>query len=413
MKVLFLNCQSFNTAKADIECLCSRYSIDLLCLNETWEDPNHPFTFGNWSKICSKARVDKHGGVAIFCNPSTDTFTVTACNLFDQTDLEICAVKVHTNTGKTVHILCTYVPPQKEDQMHRLANVLDKNERDNIILVGDLNGKSPEWGNSNADKHGEILEGILSKNNMIVHNDGQPTRRGKSSVIDLVITSATLSSTVASCDTLTHEVVRSNHVAILTELAINKTSDCDGTRKFRSFKQADWHAWKEVTDTNFSTWLENPPNDLETAFTSFDQIIRNCFEEMFPIKTFKINSRPKAPYWWNDDVRDKKKSLNHFQRRFKKRNTPQNKTALQQAEDSFEEAKERAKEEWADTLVDKFDNSRNPKEMWNSFRKLTNRSSDNSILPLICENKVIFDRETKCTTLQKAFFDERQFETDD
>ena len=108
-------------------------------------------------------------------------------------------------------------------------------------------------------------------------------------------------------------------------------------------------------------------------------------------------------------MRDKKKSLNHFQRRFKKWNTPQNKTALQQAEDSFEEAKERAKEEWADTLVDKFDNSRNPKEMCNSFRKLTNRSSDNSILPLICENKVIFDRENKCTTLQKAFFDEKQF----
>ena len=84
--------------------------------------------------------------------------------------------------------------------MHCLANVLDKNGRDNIILVGDLNGKSPEWGNSNTDKHGEILEGILSKNNMIVHNDGQPTRRGKSSVIDLVITSGTLSSTVASCD---------------------------------------------------------------------------------------------------------------------------------------------------------------------------------------------------------------------
>ena len=111
-------------------------------------------------------------------------------------------------------------------------------------------------------------------------------------------------------------------------------------------------------------------------------------------------------------MRDKKKSLNHFQRRFKKRNTPQNKTVLQQAEDSFEEAKERAKEECADTLVDKFDISRNPKEMWNSFRKLTNRSSDYSILPLICENKVIFDRETKCTTLQQASFNERQFETD-
>ena len=32
---------------------------------------------------------------------------------------------------------------------------------------------------------------------------------------------------------------------------------------------------------------------------------------------------------------------------------------------------------------------------------------------LINEDKVIFDRETKCATLQKAFFDEKQLETDD
>ena len=72
---------------------------------------------------------------------------------------------------------------------------------------------------------------------MIVHNIGQPSRRGKSKVIDLVITSATHSSTVASCDTLAHEMIRSDHVAILTELTINKTSDCDGIRRFRGFKK--------------------------------------------------------------------------------------------------------------------------------------------------------------------------------
>ena len=413
MKVLFLNCQSFNTAKADIECLCSRYSVDLLCLNETWEDPNHPCCFSNWSKICSKARADKHGGVAIFCNPRSDTFTVSPCNLFDQPNLEICAVKIHTNMGKTIFVLCAYVPPQKEDQLNSLATVLDTKGVDNIVLVGDLNGKSPEWGNLTTDKHGEILEGMLSKNNLIVHNDGQPTRRGKSSIIDLIISSSTLSNVVASCDTLSHEVVRSDHIAILTELSIDKKTDSDGTRNIRSFKKADWHAWKEMTDTKFSTWLNNPPKDLETAFSTFDQITNSCFEELFPIKTIKLSKRPKAPYWWNEDVRDKKKSLNHFQRRFKKRNTPQNKIALQQAEDKFNEAKERAKEAWANDLVDQFDNSRNSKEMWNSFRKLTNRSSDNSILPLINEDKVIFDRETKCATLQKAFFDEKQLETDD
>lgn len=60
-----------------------------------------------------------------------------------------------------------------------------------------------------------------------------------------------------------------------------------------------------------------------------------------------------------------------------------------------------------DTLTDRFQNSRNPKEMWNSFRKLTNRSSENSVLPLRdSNNTIIFDQESKCSTLQKTFFDD-------
>ena len=78
-------------------------------------------------------------------------------------------------------------------------------------------------GDITTDKHKEILKGILSKNNMIVHNDGQTTRRAKSSVIDRVIRSATLSSTVASCDTLTHEVIRSDH-GIIFNIHIKMTN---------------------------------------------------------------------------------------------------------------------------------------------------------------------------------------------
>ena len=146
---------------------------------------------------------------------------------------------------------------------------------------------------------------------MIAHNDGQPTRRGKSSVIDLIITPATLICTVTSCDTPTHEVVRSDHIAILTELAIDTTNDFDGTRRFRNFKKANRHAWKEMTDTKLSVWFEDPPKDLETVFNSFDHIISTCFKELFPVKTVRTNTRPKAPYWWND-VWNKKKSLNQF-----------------------------------------------------------------------------------------------------
>ena len=45
MKFLFLNAQSFNTAKTDLQDLVENYDIDFLCLNETWESKDKPIHF--------------------------------------------------------------------------------------------------------------------------------------------------------------------------------------------------------------------------------------------------------------------------------------------------------------------------------------------------------------------------------
>ena len=97
-------------------------------------------------------------------------------------------------------------------------DAISDEDRDNIILVGDLNGKSPEWYNNTTDRHGEIIGDMLAANRLLVHNDGQLTRRGGPSVIDLTITSTALENLVTSCSTLTHESVRSDHISILTDI---------------------------------------------------------------------------------------------------------------------------------------------------------------------------------------------------
>ena len=48
-------------------------------------------------------------------------------------------------------------------------------------------------------------------------NDGQPTRRNSSSVIDLVLCSVGLVQYSRECSTLSHEKVRSDHIAIFFE----------------------------------------------------------------------------------------------------------------------------------------------------------------------------------------------------
>ena len=60
----------------------------------------------------------------------------------------------------------------------------------------------------------------------------------------------------------------------------------------------------------------------------------------------KATGRRAHPCWWDEQVRAAKKSLNHHQRRFKKRNTIQNKILLVQAEHGFVRAKGKGQARW-------------------------------------------------------------------
>ena len=84
-------------------------------------------------------------------------------------------------------------------------------------IVRDFNAKSREWNDPVCNESGEVLEQLMTKCDIVVHNDGQQTRRQNNTVIDLVLTSAPLTDLVSSCCTLTHEKVRSDHVPIFFE----------------------------------------------------------------------------------------------------------------------------------------------------------------------------------------------------
>lgn len=90
---------------------------------------------------------------------------------------------------------------------------------------------------------------------MMIINDGQPTRRGGQRVIDLIITSTEIGNLVTSCSTLTHETVRSDHIAILSNINIDVQEATTETKEVRQLKKTDWHRWRERTEQDFEDWL--------------------------------------------------------------------------------------------------------------------------------------------------------------
>ena len=132
-----------------------------------------------------------------------------------------------------VNLFVSYIPPGKDDQLKLLSNKLSESRLKNIIVLGDLNANIVEWNHSQVNSWGLIVEEMMSKYNLICLNDGQPTKRSSSSVIDLVLSSAGLVQYSKECSTLSHEKIRSDHIAVIYEATFDRT---DSSPEFRTVR---------------------------------------------------------------------------------------------------------------------------------------------------------------------------------
>ncbi|CAC5398446.1 unnamed protein product [Mytilus coruscus] len=83
-------------------------------------------------------------------------------------------------------------------------------------------------------------------------------------------------------------------------------------------------------------------------------------------------------------------------------------------EDRFELQKEKTMEEWNSKLIERFNSSRNSREIWTTYKKMTKKKDCNTILPLITEgNAPAFSEEEKCAILQDTFFKGGHLRTDE
>ena len=141
---------------------------------------------------------------------------------------------------------------KKKKQLLQLIDSIQQANVDNHILTGNLKDKSLEWNNTTSDRHGELIEDMFANNRLIIHNDGQPTRRGGQSVIDLIITSADIAPLVKDLSTLTHESVRSDHIAILSEIYVDVLDYSAQTKEMRLLKRVNWQEWTERAERDFN-----------------------------------------------------------------------------------------------------------------------------------------------------------------
>jgi len=142
MKILLINAQAVNTAYTDIVNTVNSYDVDIVCINETFQDVDKKLKFLNW-KVYDKPRIGRKGGVAI-CIKENSKFVAVECIDYESTEYESVAANIITDKGTKLCILCPYIPPERHDQIDKLCSKIEDNKRKDtpLIIAGDLNAKS-------------------------------------------------------------------------------------------------------------------------------------------------------------------------------------------------------------------------------------------------------------------------------
>ena len=68
--------------------------------------------------------------------------------------------------------------------------------------------------------------------------------------------------------------MRSDHIAIYSDIAIDKGNAVEPPRSYRARKKVEWSTWKAETESGFEEWLKGKHEEVEESYDSFHHILR-------------------------------------------------------------------------------------------------------------------------------------------
>lgn len=182
-----------------------------------------------------------------------------------------------------------------ERTLMELSSLIQPQEK-KVILGGDLNAKSPEWGSNKLDRRGRILSEWIAAENLVIANQGNtPTfkKRDMESVIDITLASEGLQ--ISNWKVIDDVENGSDHQYICFEITQTITQTPTSTKGW-NLKTFDIEKLKECMG------MQNM-DDIESAEDLTTLAANLCKKTM---KTRVMKSRREV-HWWNDNIKEMRK----------------------------------------------------------------------------------------------------------
>ena len=294
-------------------------NFDIICIQETKLNQNTTrnipgYTFEN--KIFKNNNGNFCGGLGTFFRNGLNFKNLNVNSARDQNgEIKIETQAFEIYSSDTPYILANiYSKGCDLESLSNLSSLISaSSELKELVITGDFNSHHPLWGAQRSDSHGRAVFDWVEKNDLVLLNDGSPTRldpgRGTFSCLDLTFTSPKMANRMFW--QVIHDSWSSDHfpihISVLNSSPNSKENDSE--EKF-IYEKADWDSFKSLCEeiSLADVYDEN--------IDSFNKKITSTFLSMakrsIPVKKKHPSNKKMVP-WWNDScenaVQERKKPL--------------------------------------------------------------------------------------------------------
>ena len=208
-----------------------------------------------------------------------------------ETNSELQAIAIRVQLPLPITVVSVYIPPNTPRCKEELDTLLDHLPSP-ILMLGDFNAHHPGWGSSSASTLGRFIAETTLDRDMIILNNGSPTRTdpatGGTSAIDLSICSKELAARFIW--RVLPDTCNSDHHPIT--LSIPGHSQTITKRQRWLSDEADWTIYERLTATTIK------PGEIIELDTFVEHVIAAA-TNLIPRTSGR--SAPKA--WWCPGVK--------------------------------------------------------------------------------------------------------------
>ncbi|GBL87509.1 hypothetical protein AVEN_165130-1 [Araneus ventricosus] len=296
------------------------------------------------------------GGVALLiCN----SFPSSPLTL--NTSLQAIAVQIHTHSLITVCSL--FLPPNTPVDQVCLNNLISQLPEPFIIL-GDMNGHSPLWGNPDANTRGLQIEKLLNDYNLRLLNNDKSTYFHEPTItfhsVDLAIcTPSLLSSLSLQVDNHLHN---SDHFPLIISDCRRQNSIIHSVLRY-NFKTTNWCKFSYFAKR--TKMVSN--NSIDTAVKNVTAVLIAAADCSIPKSANTFKKQRKV--WWNSDCREAKKKQRKAWTRFCRSPTTANLICYKQAKTISRRIQRQSKRESWGKYISNIKSTISSKKLWERVEK--------------------------------------------